>query len=147
MHYRKSCNLSALTLFIWLSPIPKIFLPSFKVQAYVLCSDISFGFCNCYCIKMYLSVVKIFGFLLMALSKIVFLSLGSTVELFSSTKICWGSSSTCNGEYKFWSSGTAFYLVLEPQRTVGQSFPVSFLMSLLWFSVSLSIIFNQVCRI
>ena len=99
---------------MWLSPIIKLFLLSLKVPVYVLFLGTTFDFCNCCCVWMYFSVVQIFGLLLMTLPKIVYFSSGSTIELFSSTRICWGRSSTCNGEYEFESSGTIFCLLLKP---------------------------------
>ena len=92
--------------------------------------------------------MKIFGLPLMALSKFAFLSSESTPELFFSTRVCWGISWTCNGQYKFWNSGTVFFLLLKLLlfllgRTVVLSFHFFFLKSLIWFSLNLSIIFNS----
>ena len=83
---------------------------------------------------MYLSAVQIFGLLLITLSKIAFRSSESTVELFSSIRFVGGRSSTCNEEYKFWSSGTVFCLLLKPLLfflgcAVVQSFSVFLLKS------------------
>lgn len=121
-----------------------------KVPEYILFPGTTFVFFNCCWVWMYLSVVQIFGLALRTLSKFVFLSSWSTVELFSSTRICWNRSSTVmrNISLRVLKLDFAHHLNLccSCCRVLlsNHSLLFFFLMSLFWFSVSLSITFNWV---